>query len=118
MATHITSKHIKLFAVTFLHFLILGLEGTVRISKLFNDTTKVKELMLWWSENVGTRISDLNEENDGNATVVPQNKTVKGKCYKMTILGFTLDLIRQFIDHDKSINLINSNLNSVDKGGN
>ena len=48
--------------------------------------------MLWWSENVGTRISDLNEENDGNATVVPQNETVKGNCYKMTILGYNLEI--------------------------
>ena len=74
--------------------------------------------MLWWSENVGTRISDLNEENDGNATVVPQNETVKGNCYKMTILGKILDLICRLINHDTLINRINSNLNSMDKGGN
>ena len=42
-------------------FLFPGLRGTIRIGKLYNDTEKVKELMLWWSSNVGERISKLQQ---------------------------------------------------------
>ena len=64
-----------------------GLKGTIRISKLFNDTDKVKELMIWWSSKVGTKVSDLhpngmNISSDaaGDAQPIsPNNETIKGK---------------------------------------
>ena len=67
-------------------FLILlpGLSGTFRISKLFNDTNKVKELMLWWSSNVGARVSNMQQnevadsKDEVNYTLSNENKTVKG----------------------------------------
>ena len=61
--------------------MISGLKGTVRISKLFNDTSKVKELMLWWSDNVGNRISELNEESGLNGTLPSKNETIKGMLH-------------------------------------
>ena len=89
MATHFTAKHIKLvLAISLFHnFFISGLEGTVRISRLFNDNNKAKELMLWWSTNVGNRISDLKqnktkgEDDIGDISISSKNETVKGTCY-------------------------------------
>ena len=69
-----------------MHFSISGLKGTVRISRLFNDTSKVKELMLWWSENVGNRISELNEESGVNDTLASNNETIKGNFRNLMML--------------------------------
>ena len=66
--------------------MISGLKGTVRISKLFNDTSKVKELMLWWSDNVGNRISELNEESGANGTFPSKNETIKGNFCNLMML--------------------------------
>ena len=66
--------------------MISGLKGTIRISKLFNDTSKVKELMLWWSDNVGNRISELNEETVLNSSIASENETIKGNFCNLMML--------------------------------
>ena len=66
--------------------MISGLKGTIRISKLFNDTSKVKELMLWWSDNVGNRISELNEETVLNSSIASKNETIKGNFCNLMML--------------------------------
>ena len=69
-----------------------GLSGAFRISKLFNDTNKVKELMLWWSSNVGDRVSNmqqneiLDSKDEVNNTSSNENKTIKGNVEIFTVL--------------------------------
>ena len=67
-----------------------GLRGTIRIGKLYNDTEKVKELMLWWSSNVGERISKLQQnisfDCKDNATCTElKDQPVKGNIYRLSI---------------------------------
>ena len=67
-----------------------GLRGTIRIGKLYNDTEKVKELMLWWSSNVGERISKLQQnisfDCKDNATCTElKDQPIKGNIYRLSI---------------------------------
>ena len=71
-------------------FLVTGLRGTIRIGKLYNDTEKVKELMLWWSSNVGERISKLQQnisfDCKDNATCTEiKDQPIKGNIYRLSI---------------------------------
>ena len=71
-------------------FLFTGLRGTIRIGKLYNDTEKVKELMLWWSSNVGERISKLQQnisfDCKDNATCTElKDQPIKGNIYRLSI---------------------------------
>ena len=43
--------------------------------------------MLWWSDNVGNRISELNEESGLNGTLPSKNETIKGNFCNMMMLG-------------------------------
>ena len=68
-----------------------GLRGTIRIGKLYNDTEKVKELMLWWSSNVGERISKLQQnislDCKDNATCTElKDQRIKGNDFRLSIL--------------------------------
>ena len=72
------------------NFLFTGLRGTIRIGKLYNDTEKVKELMLWWSSNVGERISKLQQnisfDCKDNATCTKlKDQPIKGNIYRLSI---------------------------------
>ena len=76
----------RIRGIIFFYISLPGLQGTIRISKLFNDTNKVNQLMVWWSSNVQTRISNLQQQNDtelsegsGNASISSDNQTIKGK---------------------------------------
>ena len=42
--------------------------------------------MLWWSENVGNRISELNEESGVNDTLASNNETIKGNFRNLMML--------------------------------
>ena len=42
--------------------------------------------MLWWSDNVGNRISELNEESGANGTFPSKNETIKGNFCNLMML--------------------------------
>ena len=86
----LVSKEFKLLASNKTFFSFPGLRGTIRIGKLYNDTEKVKELMLWWSSNVGERISKLQQNisldcKDNETCRGLQSQPIKGNIYRSSI---------------------------------
>ena len=43
--------------------------------------------MLWWRDNVGNRISELNEETVLNSSIASENETIKGNFCNLMMLG-------------------------------
>ena len=54
-----------------IHVSFAGLKGTLPISKIFNDTKRVKEILIWWSTNV---IEDLYQNGTTGAEEADINR--------------------------------------------